>query len=124
MRLLGQLLREAARGTVELLLSRAALKREMRAEQTVITTRQNNPLKFSPTAEVALQYLLSARGQISKRGELSAMLPGSRKAQLWQQFQTLYAQLSQEASDDFHGLFGDDFVAAYQGCIEQLQSQA
>jgi type VI secretion system FHA domain protein len=58
MHLLGQLLREAVRGAVELLIARAALKREMRAELTMIVARENNPLKFSPTVEVALQHLL------------------------------------------------------------------
>jgi type VI secretion system FHA domain protein len=56
--LLGQLLRESLRGTVELLLARAALKRELRAQMTMIVARENNPLKFSPTVEVALQHLL------------------------------------------------------------------
>jgi type VI secretion system FHA domain protein len=58
MLLLGQLLRESMRGTVELLIARAALKREMRAEVTMIVARENNPLKFSPTVEVVLQHLL------------------------------------------------------------------
>ena len=59
MLLIGQLLREATRGAVELLVARAALKREMRAEMTMIVARENNPLKFSPSVEVALQHLLS-----------------------------------------------------------------
>jgi type VI secretion system FHA domain protein len=59
MLLIGQLLRESTRGAVELLLARAALKREMRAQMTMITARENNPLKFSPSVEVALQHLLS-----------------------------------------------------------------
>ena len=58
MRLLGQILRESTRGAVELLVARAALKREMRAEMTMIVSRENNPLKFSPTVEVALNHLL------------------------------------------------------------------
>lgn len=60
MRLVGQLLRESMRGTLELLLARTALKREMRAEMTMIVSRENNPLKFSPSVEVALQHLLAA----------------------------------------------------------------
>ncbi len=56
--LVGQLLRESLRGAVELLVARAALKREMRAEMTMIAARENNPLKFSPNVEVALQHLL------------------------------------------------------------------
>ena len=58
MHLIGQLLRESMRGAVELLVARAALKREMRAEMTMIVARENNPLKFSPTVEAALQHLL------------------------------------------------------------------
>ena len=58
MLLVGQLLRESMRGAVELLVARAALKREMRAEMTMIVARENNPLKFSPSVEVALQHLL------------------------------------------------------------------
>ena len=59
MLLIGQLLRESTRGAVELLVARAALKREMRAEMTMIVARENNPLKFSPSVEVALQHLLA-----------------------------------------------------------------
>ncbi len=59
MRLIGELLREAASGTVDLLIARAALKREVRAEATMIVARENNPLKFSPSAEAALGHLLS-----------------------------------------------------------------
>ena len=64
MRLMGRLVHEATRGTVDLLVARAALKREIRAEVTMIVTRENNPLKFSPSVEVALGHLLSppARG--------------------------------------------------------------
>ena len=61
MRQLGQLLRESTRGTVELLAARAALKREVRADVTTIIANANNSLKFSPSVEVALQYLLGPR---------------------------------------------------------------
>jgi FHA domain-containing protein len=58
MQLIGRLLRESTRGMVELLVARAALKRELRAEMTMIVSRENNPLKFSPSVDVALQHLL------------------------------------------------------------------
>lgn len=59
MRLIGQLLHESAKGTVELLVARAALKREIRATATMIVARENNPLKFSPSVEAALGHLLA-----------------------------------------------------------------
>jgi type VI secretion system FHA domain protein len=166
MRLIGRLLREATQGSVELLAARAAVKREMRADVTMIVARQNNPLKFSPSVEVALQHLLGTptpgfmapadamrdafddlrahqlgvmagmrsalegvlqrfdpavlEGKIAKRSGL-ANLMSNRKAQLWEQFQQLYTQLSAEAADDFQELFGKAFRRAYEAHIDELQ---
>ncbi|CAN5776310.1 type VI secretion system-associated FHA domain protein TagH [soil metagenome] len=58
MTLIGSLLREATQGVVDLLQARAAFKREMRSDVTMVVARDNNPLKFSPTVDVALQHLL------------------------------------------------------------------
>lgn len=170
MQLIGSLLRESTRGAVELLRARAALKRELRAQVTMIVTRENNPLKFSPTVDMALGHLLGptttgfmapapamrdafddlrahefgmmagmraalegvlARfdpqaldGALSKRGGLAALLPGSRKAQLWERFEQLYGQLSHEAADDFHALFGKAFLKAYEAQLIALEGEA
>lgn len=58
MELLGALVRESVQGSIDLLVARAALKREVRAEVTIIAAAENNPLKFSPSADVALRHLL------------------------------------------------------------------
>jgi FHA domain-containing protein len=55
---IGIILRSATEGTLQLLLARQELKREVRAEVTMIASQANNPLKFSPTVEVALAHLL------------------------------------------------------------------
>ena len=166
MRLLGQLLHESTRGTVDLLVARAALKREVRAEVTMIVARENNPLKFSPSAEVALAHLLgpTARGfmppaqamrdayddlrahqfgflagmraalegvllrfqpaaleaKLTQKSMLDSLLPSTRKARMWDLFNELYGQISSEASDDFHELFGKAFLKAYQSHIDEL----
>ncbi|MGJ7614532.1 MULTISPECIES: type VI secretion system-associated FHA domain protein TagH [unclassified Variovorax] len=54
----GAMLRSATEGTLQLLLTRQEFKREVRAEVTMIAAQANNPLKFSPTVEVALAHLL------------------------------------------------------------------
>lgn len=46
-------------------------------------------------------------------GALSQLL-GSRQARHWQQFTKLYAQISQEAEEDFQILFGREFSRAYE----------
>ncbi|MCR8958335.1 type VI secretion system-associated FHA domain protein TagH [Variovorax sp. S2] len=55
---IGTILRSATEGTLQLLLTRQEFKREVRAEVTMIASQANNPLKFSPTADVALAHLL------------------------------------------------------------------
>ena len=167
MHLVGQLLHEAAAGTVDLLVARAALKREVRAESTMIVARENNPLKFSPSAEAALGHLLAPptrgfmaaapamrdayddlrahqfgfiagmraalegvlgrfdpaelEGRLTQGSVLQSLLPGSRKARMWEVFVELYAKLRSEASDDFHTLFGKAFLKAYEEHIDQLK---
>lgn len=63
MHTIGQLLRASTQGTLDLLLARALIKREVQASVTMIVARDNNPLKFSPSVEVALAHLLAPRGQ-------------------------------------------------------------
>lgn len=164
--LIGQLLHEATRGTVDLLVARAALKREVRAAVTMIVARENNPLKFSPSVDVALAHLLGppARGfmppalamrdayddlrahqfgflagmraalegvllrfqpaaleaKLTQKSVLDSLLPSGRKARMWDLFNELYGQISAEASDDFHELFGKAFLRAYQAHIDEL----
>ena len=170
MKLLGQLVHESTKGTVELLVARAALKREIRAEVTMIVAKENNPLKFSPSVEVALNHLLSPpargfmppapamrdayddlrahqfafvagmraalegvlkrfdpgvlEGKLTQKSVLASVLPGARKAKMWDVFTELYSQISAEASDDFHELFGKEFLRAYEAHIDELQRDA
>lgn len=168
MRLIGSLLAEAVGGTLELLRTRATVKSELRADVTAIRPRQNNPLKFSPTPEVALQHLLSPsvpgflparpalrdayrdlrahedamlaamrvavagllqrfdpqslETHMAKRSSLGSLLAGGRRAQLWEAYQAQFAQLSNEAEDDFHALFGRAFLKAYEARLAELQA--
>jgi predicted component of type VI protein secretion system len=39
-------------------------------------------------------------------------------------FTDLYVHISAEASDDFHELFGKEFLRAYEEHIDQLQRDA
>lgn len=168
MKLIGQLLHDSTQGTVDLLVARAALKREVRAEVTMIVAQKNNPLKFSPSVEVALAHLLSPpqrgfmpasqamqdayddlrahqfgfmagmkaaldgvlkrfdpaqlEGKLTQKSVLQSLLPATRKARMWEVFQELYAHISAEASDDFHELFGKEFLRAYEAHIDELHN--
>lgn len=58
MKALGALFRAFTSGTRDVLISRAEIKHEMRVEQTMIRSRDNNALKFSISAEEAMLALL------------------------------------------------------------------
>jgi type VI secretion system protein len=56
----GEMMRVMVEGIRDVLMSRSAIKNELRVEQTMLRARDNNPLKFSVTAEEALAALLLA----------------------------------------------------------------
>ena len=58
---IGELIAGACQGTVELLQARTTLKQELRADLTMIGSRDNNPLKFVPDGRTALVQLLAAQ---------------------------------------------------------------
>lgn len=166
---LGQLLREATQGTLDLLLARAMTKQEIRADVTLILGKENNPLKFSPTVEVALTHLLAptAAGfmgpreamkdayadlrahqfgfmagmraalagvlarfdptnlerRLTQKSMLGDILPMNRRARLWDLYTNLYGDISQEVEEDFHALFGKEFLRAYEAQVERLRNK-
>lgn len=166
MRKLGALLLESTRGAQALLVARGMLKRELRAEVTMIASGRNNPLKFSPDAVMALRYMLGTsmpgfmgaeeamrdafddlrahefgfiagmraaltgvlgrfapeliETRLSEKGMLDSVLPANRRAKLWDAFSALYKQLMHDAEEDFHGVFGREFLRAYEESIKSL----
>jgi FHA domain-containing protein/type VI secretion system protein len=61
-RLVGAMLREALRGTMGVLRARSMTRREVRLDITLIVARDNNPLKFFPDVDSALEQMLTGRG--------------------------------------------------------------
>jgi predicted component of type VI protein secretion system len=59
--LIGGLLRNATAGAIDMLAARAATKLEVQASVTIISSQSNNPLKFLPNADVALQQMLGKK---------------------------------------------------------------
>jgi FHA domain-containing protein/type VI secretion system protein len=60
-RLVGEMLRAATAGTMDVLMARALTKRESHIDMTMIAPRANNPLKFFPDPDSALTQMLSAQ---------------------------------------------------------------
>ncbi|MEO8058156.1 MAG: type VI secretion system-associated FHA domain protein TagH [Burkholderiales bacterium] len=166
MRVLGTIMREAVDGALRLMAVRATAKTELRAAVTTIRARNNNPLKFSPSADTALAQLLQPplRGfmagpvamqdamhdlvghsigtmagmraalagvlarfepnqlesKLAGKSMLDSLLPGGRKAKLWDLYLQHFDSIRSDAHEDFHNLFGAAFVAAYEEQLDQL----
>ncbi|WP_028102194.1 type VI secretion system-associated FHA domain protein TagH [Pseudoduganella violaceinigra] len=58
MEMLGKLVATSIDGTHKLLRTRAALKRDIHADATVVVVRNNNPLKFLPDGQAAKTQML------------------------------------------------------------------
>ena len=166
MRAIGQVFRALTEGLREVLMSRAAIKGELRVEQTLLKSANNNALKFSFSPEDAVTALLStgrpgympplaaakeafddikthelavmagvqtALMSLLKRfdpdalearltqGKLESVLPGARKARLWDSYRELYRTVASEAEDDFQAVFGRAFAKAYSAQAGSLQ---
>lgn len=70
---IGLLLRLSVEGTLQLLVTRQEFKREVKADVTIIASQANNPLKFSPSVEVALDHLLGTGVMRGFMGPTDAM---------------------------------------------------
>lgn len=164
---IGTLMHESTAGTIALLNARGSVKREMRADVTMIASGRNNPLKFSPDAKLALRYLFGPpmpgfmeadeamrdaysdlrahefgfmaglraalsgvlkrfepsqiESRLPDKGGINALVPMNRKGKLWDMFSELYRQTATEAEEDFHALFGREFLRAYEEHIAALE---
>ncbi len=58
MELLGKVLAKSLQGTIELNALRTLVKREVKAELTMVVLRNNNPLKFFPDSQTVLMQML------------------------------------------------------------------
>lgn len=58
MEMLGKLLAAAIHGTIKLNASRALVKKEVKADVTMVVVRNNNPLKFFPDVQTVLVQML------------------------------------------------------------------
>ncbi|MES3022224.1 MAG: type VI secretion system-associated FHA domain protein TagH [Pseudomonadota bacterium] len=161
----GTVVQVAVQGLVTLLLARAEIKKELRAdERTMLASRANNPLKFMGSSQEAVRFLFdpdppnaaaflapalaieeacdelvahelalvagmraAVIGAIkrfdpdvfeAKAGKLGGLIPGGRKAKLWDLHVEQYAKMRHEMSDNLDRLFEREFLGAY---TEQLR---
>lgn len=163
---MGNVMRLMIEGMREILMTRTSIKSEFRIEQTMISSGNNNPLKFSISAEQAIQAMVrppvkgyleateateqalkdikahevamitgmesalhgilkrldpkALEGRIVTGGGLGSVLK-SRKARYWEIYETMYAEISDQAENDFQELFAREFARAYTEQLDKLK---
>lgn len=163
---MGRVMRTMIMGLREILMTRTAIKSEFRIEQTMISLKGNNALKFSISPEQAIEALVRPRVRgyleaeeataealkdikahevamvsgmeaalkgvlasldpeqlathIENSSSISNLLKG-KKARYWEIYEKMYAQISDQAENDFHDLFSKAFARAYKEQLEKLK---
>ncbi len=59
--------------------------------------------------------------RLTQKTMLDSLLPMNRRAKLWDLFTERYHEISQEAEEDFHTLFGREFLRAYEEQVARLR---
>ncbi len=59
-------------------------------------------------------------GKIEGSGKLGSLFKG-KKAQYWEVYEKMYADISDQAENDFHDLFSREFARAYKEQLEKLK---
>jgi type VI secretion system FHA domain protein len=152
-------------GIREILMTRTSIKGEFRIDQTMIGAAGNNPLKFSISAEQALEAMVkpSSKGYLGAEAAaeqaltdikaheiamvtgMEAALKGvlkrldpkvleeaigkrggvgflqNKKAKFWETYEAMYAEISDQAENQFHELFSREFSTAYKAQLERLK---
>lgn len=105
----GKLLRLMVGGLMELLRERSHMKDTFRLPQTVMQATQNNPLKFSPSVEEALRYLLNDRNEGSYLSAEEAVKAGFRDVR---QHEQALVKAMLQAVEDYVERFDPDELKA------------
>jgi type VI secretion system protein len=163
---MGRVMQTLITGLREILMTRTSIKSEFRIEQTMISAGGNNPLKFSISADQAIEAMVHPTtkgylspetaaeqalddikaheiamitgmeaalkgilaklnpevlaGQIETSGAFGSILRG-KKARYWEVYEKIYAEISDQAENDFHDLFSREFSRAYKDQLEKLK---
>ena len=87
---------------------------------------EQKPLDRTAVRELTAAIAEQAAAQLEEQAKQNRMtsrlaLPGSRKAALWDYFVRSYGETAGEIEDDFHTLFGEAFLHAYDMEVNQYK---
>lgn len=108
--------------------ARGYLSAETAAEQALDDIKAHE-IAMVTGMEAALKGVLARldpevlAGQIETSGGLGGLLKG-KKARYWEVYEKLYADISDQAENDFHDLFSREFARAYKVQLDKLKERS
>jgi len=91
---------------------------------------QSHQLGVNAGIRAALEAVLDRfdpvelESQLSARSVLDSLVPAHRRARLWELYLEHYRTVREEAQEDFHRLFGEAFLRAYDEQVRGLEAAA
>ncbi|MFD3190516.1 type VI secretion system-associated FHA domain protein TagH [Sedimentitalea sp. HM32M-2] len=108
--------------------ARGYLSAETAAEQALDDIKAHE-IAMVTGMEAALKGVLARldpqelAGKIETSGGLGSLLKG-KKARYWEVYEKMYADISDQAENDFHDLFSREFARAYKAQLNQLKDRS
>ncbi len=113
------MIKPRARGYLDAETAAEEALRDIKAHEIAMVTGMEAALK-GVLAKLDPKLLES---QIEKRGGLGGLLR-NKKAQYWDVYEDHYAEISDQAENEFHDLFSREFARAYKAQMDRLKNDA
>ncbi|RDC74063.1 type VI secretion system-associated FHA domain protein TagH [Rhodovulum sp. 12E13] len=109
------LVRPRARGYLDAEAATNEALRDIKAHEVAMVTGMEAALK----GVLARLDPAALAGQIESSGNLGSVFKG-KKARYWEVYEKMYAEISDQAENDFHELFSREFARAYKEQLKKL----
>ncbi|WP_370285657.1 type VI secretion system-associated FHA domain protein TagH [Phaeobacter sp. B1627] len=113
------MIKPRARGYLDAETAAEEALRDIKAHEIAMVTGMEAALK-GVLAKLDPKLL---EAQIEKRGGLGGILR-NKKAQYWDVYENHYAEISDQAENEFHDLFSREFARAYKAQMDRLKEDA
>jgi type VI secretion system protein len=110
------MVRPAVRGYLDPEIAAAEALDDIKAHEIAMVTGMEAALK-GVLAKLNPELLA---GQIESSGAFGSLLRG-KKARYWEVYEKIYAEISDQAENDFHDLFSREFARAYKEQLDRLK---
>ncbi|MCU9849877.1 type VI secretion system-associated FHA domain protein TagH [Defluviimonas sp. WL0024] len=110
------LVRPRTKGYLDAEAATAEALRDIKAHEVAMVTGMEAALK-GILAKLDPEVLAE---QIETSGKLGSLFKG-KKARYWEVYEKMYAQISDQAENDFHDLFSREFARAYKDQLNKLK---